>query len=332
LPHFGLECGVNVRPKSCRTLVSTTPGHHIVRKTLAALALICAMPGAALAEDLTHCKAAVPLMAKEPAKAKTELKLCQTTGQLTPRSQILTHMNLAVIASLAGKWAEVLSEYDTAERLTKTAGLKFDASAPTLYNRGVAFMETNQPKKARADLDAAVLLAPKNMQLRAAHIELLMRSHDFQGAVKDAGVLIASGVPRWMFVGYLDRGAANQELGKFQDALADADAAIKLDPKEPLALNNRCMAAATLARKDAIASCQAAIDIAPKVPTFWNSMGFAQEKAGNLKEAETWYAKAAAAAPKNAENNAALARVRAAQGTAPTTPALPVTPAPSAPN
>jgi tetratricopeptide (TPR) repeat protein len=273
--------------------------------------------GAAHAEDLKYCKAAQAKLPKDPAGARADYKLCLAKGKLSLQAEMITHVNLANIAATMNKWPEVISEYDLAEGVAKKAGKPFPANAEMNYARGVAYAETGNLKRARTLIDTAIKAAPQRYDMLMTRMKLLSTLGETEAALADGSTLVGSGKPAFVYAGYANRSAILQQNGRNKEALADADKAIKADPKQSLAYNNRCMAAAALKRSDAIASCEKAISITPKAPSYWNSLGYAYEQAGRLKEAEAQYAKVATAQPKNKDNNEALARVRAALASKP---------------
>jgi tetratricopeptide (TPR) repeat protein len=282
---------------------------NIAPLILAAVSIVT-LGGNARAEDLTHCKAAQTMLAKDPAGARAAYKLCLSKGKLSPAAEMVTHVNLANVAAALGKWDETLREYDLAEAIAKKAGKPFTGTPVMNYTRAVAYAETGELKRGRTYLDAAVKAAPKRYDFLLTRMKLLAALGETEAALADGATLIASGQPGFVYSGHANRAAILQESGRAKEALAEADKAIKVNPRESLAYNNRCMAAATLKRADAVASCEKAIALDPKTPSYWNSLGYAYEQLGKLKEAEAQYAKVAGVQPKNAGNNAALSRVR----------------------
>ncbi len=284
----------------------------MIKRLILAAAAIFAFGGAAHAEDLTLCKKAQLLVATNPGAARDAYKQCLATGKLSLPNQIATQLNIANASAAVGQWADVAAAYDAADAAAKKSGKPLTHSPAANYMRGIALINTGKPERARGYLDSAVKGAPKRYDYLAARMTVLARLKQNEAALADGAALIATGQNEMVLEGRVARSALLFSMGRNAESLAEADKAIALDAKNPASHNNRCMAAAALGRSDAAASCEKAIALAPKVPSFWNSLGFAYEKAGKLKEAEAQYVKVAKAEPKNADNNAALARVRAA--------------------
>jgi tetratricopeptide (TPR) repeat protein len=284
----------------------------MIRIAIAAALSMLVLSVPAHAEDLTQCKKAQGLVATNPAGARDAYKACLAKGKLSPANTIATHLNLANVNAALGKWADVAAAYDAADAAAKSAGKPIAHSAAANYMRGVALASTGKAARARTYLDAAVKAEPKRYDFVMTRMNVLASLKQNDAAIADAATLIATGQKPLALQGHVLRSALFHQGGRFKEALTEADKAIALDANNPAAHNNRCMTAADLGRRDAVASCEKAIALAPKVPSFWNSLGYAYEKAGKLKEAEVQYAKVATAQPKNANNNAALERVRAA--------------------
>lgn len=103
---------------------------------------------------------------------------------------------------------------------------------------------------------------------------------DFQGALRDYGIVLRS---RSNANTYTNRAIVYTYLGNYDDAMADFDAAIKIDPNYFEIYLNRGTARASLQRdfKGAIADYDRAISINPTSSKAYNSRGAARRDSGD---------------------------------------------------
>jgi tetratricopeptide (TPR) repeat protein len=211
------------------------------------------MAAQAGAEDITHCKTGQAMMAKDPAGARTELKLCLASGKLGPQSTALVHMNLALIAFATKKWQEVINEYDAADRIGKAAGKQPAPDALTQFHRGVAHAELGQLKQARIELDDAVKGAPTpaaRLEVLPARMSVLSALGETDAALADGATLAASGQTGLAVMGHMRRSAIFVQLKRGDDALAEVNAARAADPKNMEVLVMRLNLENALGQKD----------------------------------------------------------------------------------
>jgi len=85
---------------------------------------------------------------------------------------------------------------------------------------------------------------------------------------------------------HIEQGVANAELGQYEAAIADYDAALRLDPDHAVALVNRSLAWIALGRyEEAIADYDAVLRLDPEQVGAWANRGAAKAKLGRHNEA-----------------------------------------------
>jgi Flp pilus assembly protein TadD len=86
-----------------------------------------------------------------------------------------------------------------------------------------------------------------------------------------------------------NRGIALGNLGRFEDAIASYDEALKFKPDDHAAWNNRGIALGNLGRfEDAIASYDEALKFKPDKDAAWDNRGFALGNLGRFEDARTY--------------------------------------------
>lgn len=149
----------------------------------------------------------------------------------------------------------------------------------------------------RQGLKLAVLYKPEHIMLRLRigrktidiectdpygfGIDIKQSRHKSHKGLGEAGLIAL------VTTAYYNRGIAKMELGRFQDAIADYDRAIKIMPDFALAYNNRGVAKYELGRfEDAIADYNKAIKIMPDFAPAYYNRGAAKEKLGDKEGAK----------------------------------------------
>lgn len=99
-------------------------------------------------------------------------------------------------------------------------------------------------------------------------------------------------------VAFYERGQFHAQRNDYTSALTDFDQAIRLNPRSPEALNNRCwVRAVTNDLTRALADCNEALRLRPKFVDALDSRGFINLKSGSLQAAVEDYDAALAMAP-----------------------------------
>src|SRR6185312_422823 len=93
------------------------------------------------------------------------------------------------------------------------------------------------PKAALADLDAAIKLDPRNAVALAMRANVRGRLKDYEGSLADSDAAIANGM-RTDAV-YDARGFMRMNQGDWTRAVDEFDAALKIDPRDEVALRNQ---------------------------------------------------------------------------------------------
>lgn len=108
-----------------------------------------------------------------------------------------------------------------------------------------------------------------------------------------------------------ERGIANVQKGRINDAIADFDAAIKSDGKLGDAFNNRAYTFYKLGkRKEALADAERAVALLPDKAYVWDTRGAIQEAMGNTRDAISDYEKAVSLDANLQSSKSALARLK----------------------
>jgi Flp pilus assembly protein TadD len=160
-------------------------------------------------------------------------------------------------------------------------------------------LRAGNPTAARAAFDRAVSLAPDDPEPLAARAYFLANQHDLAGAQADYDRL--NSMPLQNAAQYMSRSDAYRRARRFDQALADAEAAVQLAPDEAATLNLRCWTKAIMGRLDAaLADCNAALALAPKASAALDSRGFIAWKSGRLDSALADYTAAIENNPRSA--------------------------------
>ena len=138
-------------------------------------------------------------------------------------------------------------------------------------------------------------------EARLAAIEARLRAGDARGALDLADALLAgpslSRADRW--VALRMRSHARAATGDVAGAIADAEAAIALNPRDARSHNELGILRVDSRNTDAaIAAFRRATELDPRYARAWNNLGSALRDAGRLAEAEAAYARAADADPR----------------------------------
>jgi tetratricopeptide (TPR) repeat protein len=172
--------------------------------------------------------------------------------------------------------------------------------AEAYNNRGVAYAELNQHKRAIEDYDKAVELNPEYAKAYnnrgSSYADLKKRERaieDFNKAVKLNPDLAET---------YNNRGSYYTDLGQYERAIADFNRAVKLNPEYANAYYNRGFAYAGLGRHNrAIADFNKAVKLNPKDAEAYNNRGLAYAGLNQHERAIADYDKAVELNPDLAE-------------------------------
>src|SRR5439155_8062003 len=124
-----------------------------------------------------------------------------------------------------------------------------------IANRGVTYENLGKQKEAIADLQKAVSIHPNSpnpdLIFKTANLRYLL--NDFTGAIADYNRLL--GMDKMYPRIYSKRAGSEAMLSQAQEAMRDAEEALRVDPKDEEAYNNRGLANRLLGKLD-----EAAVD------------------------------------------------------------------------
>jgi tetratricopeptide (TPR) repeat protein/S1-C subfamily serine protease len=148
-------------------------------------------------------------------------------------------------------------------------------------------------------IDIAIQLEPNDLILLNEKAGILDKQTQYLSAISIYNEIIRRNPESYA---YLNRGKAKSDLGNKQEAIADYDRAIAINPKYAEAYSNRGNDKSDLGNKQgAIADYDRAIAINPKLALAYNNRGNARSALGNKQEAIADYDRAIAINPKYAE-------------------------------
>jgi len=191
---------------------------------------------------------------------------------------------------------DAIADFDRAIAMAPGEGRYF-------LQRATAQLANGRRDLGRADLDKAIELAPGDVDARFARAGLRLRTADRDGAGADLkaadDALAPSSAKR------LTLAAMYDDIGKPDAALANYDLWLKdhgRDSARISAFNGRCWARALLDREldKALADCNAAIKLQPNQPAYLDSRALVHFRRGELPAALADYDAAIALSPRNA--------------------------------
>jgi tetratricopeptide (TPR) repeat protein len=181
------------------------------------------------------------------------------------------------------------------------------ASEPTdaagFYQRGMARWANGQPFLALQDLDQTLKLMPDHVPALISRTELRLVFHDSTGAARDLD-RAAHAAPKKSDE-RLTIGDLYTRIGRFASAVTQYDLWIAAHPdaaRAPAALKARCWARALWGREleKALSDCNAALRLRPDTPGALDSRGLVELRLGRFDESIRDYDAALASQPKNA--------------------------------
>ncbi|HEX4025948.1 MAG TPA: aspartyl protease family protein [Steroidobacteraceae bacterium] len=171
------------------------------------------------------------------------------------------------------------------------------------YQRGLVYRDDRQPAVAMTDFDRALMLQPDDVEalVARAQLHLVNRDRAAAGADLDAAARHAPGQADIL----LAIADAYQRADLPAAAIAQYDlwiAAHAQDAKMGGALNGRCRARALAGREltQALADCNAALKMDPGVPQFLDSRGLVRLRLGRLDQSIADFDAALRQEPRNA--------------------------------
>jgi serine/threonine protein kinase/lipoprotein NlpI len=163
---------------------------------------------------------------------------------------------------LAGKCHDMLSQYEDARGAYSTAAaLKPDSARPFAARGELAFKYAKDLPQAKVDLDRAVQLDPNYFEARLTRALVLRSLTAYDAALEDLDALAAAdrSTVRVRFV----RAMVKEAKGDRAGAAADRDAALTLEPKTPEDFVTRGKYREKTDPKAALADYQAALKVDP---------------------------------------------------------------------
>ncbi|MBI1401678.1 MAG: tetratricopeptide repeat protein [Porphyrobacter sp.] len=223
-----------------------------------------------------------------------------------PRDLIVLYKKRGELHYFQQEGAEAEADFDAAISLAAHLDDPRDPLLASAYGfRGLVRQERGAFAQARADLDEAVAIAPRNaviLKLRGSFLADQARNPaDTEAAIADYDAAIA--INPEDAVTRLLRALAHTGLGHSEQAIADYDAAIRLDPNLALAYGGRCLERALLGKDLATArtDCDRALQLAPDDLFVVDSHGFISLRQGRWQEAWNDYDAVLRADPQSAK-------------------------------
>lgn len=171
----------------------------------------------------------------------------------------------------------------------------------TYFNRGMAYLRTENWQDALADFSDAIALNPDFAPAYYQRGNVRFNLGDSQGAQRDYSAAIARD-PNFVKA-YINRGSTHAALGQEKEAIADYTAAIAQDSNSAAAYLNRCLSYSNLGdQKNAIADCTAAINLRPNHPYSYQNRGLAYYRQQNWQSAIANFNMALQLDPEDAES------------------------------
>jgi tetratricopeptide (TPR) repeat protein len=194
---------------------------------------------------------------------------------------------------------------------SKTASKEERASA--LSYRGSAFNAKGMLKESLQDLDESVRLVPSAENLANRGAIRAMRG-DSDAATVDLEAALRLDPRNVLALG--NRGIMREKRGEFVAARADMDLAISIDPKAYQPWAERCWIGAVLADQlpQSLTDCNHAIELQSADPNNYNNRGFLLFRMGHYPEAITDYERSIKGAPAIASSWMMLGLAKKAAG------------------
>lgn len=198
------------------------------------------------------------------------------------------------------------------EVVESKAATKEDRASALSY-RGSAFNAKGMRKESLQDLDASVQLVPsaENLANRGAIRSL---QGELDAATVDLEAALRLDPRNVLAIG--NRGIIHEKRGEFVAARADMDLAISIDPKPWQPWGERCWIGAVLADRlpESLIDCNHAIERQSQDPNTYNSRGLVHFRMGHYPEAIADYGHAIKGAPSVASSWLMLGLAKKAAG------------------
>jgi tetratricopeptide (TPR) repeat protein len=238
------------------------------------------------AAQLYNQRARVQLLRGKAADALSDLDRSLQIASDQPMTRLLRANALHQLGQRDQAMADV-------EQVLK----EHDDFGPALRMRGILLADSGKLKEAVDALRDAANAAPEDAELRLQLAMTELASKDPEAAIKDFTAVVESDAENWMAL--QGRADAYLALGKHREALADYEAALKLQPENSALLNNLAWTLATSTFDD-LRDGRRAIELATKAceltsykaAHILSTLAAAYAETGDFEKAKEWSAKA----------------------------------------
>ena len=289
-------------------------------RLILALAVLLALPGAAVADAFSDFDAAREAFARGNYDSAIDYYTrAIQSGELSTEHQAITFYNRGRAYADKGDYERAIDDYKQAIRFEPDYAKAFNSRgiafwqkgeydraiadydrairlkpdfAAAFYNRGNAYSDKGQYDPAIADFTQAIRLKPDNADAFNNRGEAYRKKGEYDRAIADYDRAIGLGslLDHDLAFVLTNRGLAYRKKGEYDRAITDYDRAIELDPDYALAFNNKAWLLATASNaqardgREAVRLAQEAVRLGDD-PGYRDTLAAAFAEAGRFGDA-----------------------------------------------